>query len=223
MTSGWIEKLCAGAAALSAPLDERAASKLASFADKLLAWGKKMDLTSITEPGEVREKHFLDSLAGAPIVAGTVVDIGSGAGFPGLVLAIARPDLKVISVESRAKRCVFQRQMLREVGIPNASVVEGRAEDAAANQPAPDWVVARAVADLAELVRWVDPWLRAGSALLAYKGPKDELLAPEFAVETRRFALPESRDPRTLVIVRRAGAPPAPRAVPGAGGGTDRS
>ena len=224
MTSGWIEKLCAGAAALSAPLDERAAGKLALFADKLLEWGKKMDLTSITDPDEVREKHLLDSLAGAAILSGTVVDIGSGAGLPGLVLAIARPDLKVMSVESRAKRCVFQRQMIREVGIPNASVVEARAEDVVAKEPAPEWVTARAVADLAALVRLVDPWLRAGSALLAYKGPKEELLgAADLRVETRRFALPESHDPRSLVIVRRADAPPAPPAPRAAGGGSGRS
>lgn len=211
MTPAWIARLAESAGALGVSLDADAAQRLGRFADLLEVWGARMDLSSIRDPDEVREKHFVDSLAGLRVVRGPglFVDFGSGAGFPGLVLAIARPELEVLSVESRSKKGVFQRQVLRELKIENASVITARAEDVIRETPAPTWIGARALTDLAGLVTLARPWLDAGATLVAWKSSKVEAEIAAaglegLVVERDEFALPESGDPRTLVSVRAA-------------------
>lgn len=211
--AAWVEKLVAGAGTLGVALDAPAAARLARFADRLVEWGAKMDLSSIDDLDAIREKHFLDSLAGLPLLdrPGRLIDLGSGGGFPGLVLAIVRPDLQVLSVESRSKKGVFQRQVARDLGLKNLEVRTARIEEVAASEPAPAWVTARALADLSALLELAKPWLAAGSRLLAWKSSKvaEELAAAAPAMSAaaltvlarRDFALPESGDPRTLVVI----------------------
>src|SRR5438552_18278523 len=110
-----------------------------------------MDLTSLDDPGEIREKHFLDSLAPLPMLEGpgSLADLGSGAGFPGLVLAALRPDLTVRSIESKKKKATFQRQVVRELNLGNVVVDERRAEEVITPDAAPRWITARALGSLA--------------------------------------------------------------------------
>ena len=210
MTPAWSDALAAGAAALGAPLDATALDRLSRFADLLLEWNKKMDLTSITDPDEVREKHFLDALAGCSVFegAGVVVDLGSGPGVPGLVLAVARPDLQVVSVESKSKKGVFQRQVIRSLGLANAEVRTERMEEVVVHVEPPRWVTARALTDLDGLVVATRPWLAKGTVLVAYKSSKvdEEIAAAErrAPIQIRRrldLTLPESGDPRTILCV----------------------
>ncbi len=211
MTPAWIEKLIEGSAALGVALDGPTAEALAKFADRLLEWGAKMDLTSITDPGEIREKHFLDSLAAVPLLgeAKEIVDLGSGAGFPGLVLAAILRNAKVLSVESRSKKSVFQRQVIRELGLANATAETARAEEVIAKHAPPTFVTARALTDLDDLIRLTEPWLAKGTTLLAFKasGVDEELAKAKarierlgLAIERRDWKLPESGDPRTFVL-----------------------
>lgn len=216
MTPAWIEKLIEGSAALGVPIDRPVAEKLARFADRLLEWGAKMDLTSITDPDEIREKHFLDSLSVVPLLRGAkeVVDLGSGAGFPGLVLAAILSNTRIVSVESRSKKSVFQRQVIRELGLTNATAETARAEEVIAKTAAPTIVTARALTDLDGLLALVEPWLAKGTTLVAFKasGVEDELARAKaridrlaLAVERRDLRLPESGDPRTFVVARPGG------------------
>lgn len=173
MTPAWKDALLAGAATLGVPLDAPRVDALATFCDRLLEWNAKIDLSSIKDPDEVREKHVLDSLAGFLLLRPTdrrIADLGSGGGFPGVVLAIVDPSRQIISVESRTKKAVFQRQAARELGLKNLEVLGQRIEDL--KIPRPDLVTARALADLDELVRMTEHWLREGTDLLAYKAAK---------------------------------------------------
>jgi len=210
VTPAWKDALIAGASALGVPIDSTKAELLARFCDRLLEWNAKIDLSSITDPDEVREKHVLDSLAGVALLRATdlrIVDLGSGGGFPGVVLAIVDPSRRVVSVESRGKKGVFQRQAARELGITNLEVRSERIE--ALELELPDVITARALADVDELVRLTERWLRKGSHLLAYKSSKvDEELAaaePRLAktgvrvLERKDFSLPGSGEPRTLL------------------------
>ena len=138
----------------------------------LQAWGGKMDLTSVLDPEEAAEKHFLDSWLGSRFFPpnSTVVDAGSGAGFPGLALALLRPDLVILSIESRKKRCVFQRQVIRELGLEKCQVLEGRIQEVDLGDRA-DVATARALKPMSELIPLLAPLIHPGGRLVLYKGP----------------------------------------------------
>ena len=214
MTPDWKSALGTSAAAVGATLDAVALDALALFCDRLLEWNKKIDLTTITNPDQVREKHVVDSLAGVPLLRSgdrRVADLGSGGGFPGVVLAIVDRSRQVVSVESRTKKAVFQRQVARELKLTNLEVLDQRIEDLSI--PRPDLITARALADLGELVRLNEAWLEEGAHLLAWKSTKvDEELAGAKArierlglvvLDRKDFALPESKEPRTLIRLGR--------------------
>lgn len=209
MTPDWQDKLRAGADVLGVPISPTQAATLATFCDRLVEWNAKIDLSSIKDPDEIREKHFLDSLAGVTLLRESdrrIGDLGSGGGFPGIVLAILEPGRHVVSVESRTKKGVFQRQVARELGLRNFEVRTERIEDAGFDA---DLLTARALADLDELLRLTARWLGKGSSLLAYKSSRADAelaaAAPRMAkagiavVERRDFVLPESKEPRVLL------------------------
>lgn len=214
MTGAWKEALVRGSGALGVEPSTQQVERLATFADLLARWGSKFDLSAIEDPAEVREKHFLDSLSALPLLTegGMLVDLGSGAGFPGLVLAAMREDLAVVSVESRSKKAVFQRQVARDLKLTNVEVRAERIEKVELARP-PRWVTARALTDLRELVELSAAWLGGGAELVAWKSSKvDEEIAAATAAmakagvtvkERRDFRLPESGDPRTLLRIGR--------------------
>lgn len=158
-------------AALAAPLLE--------YLTLLDRWNKTYNLTAIRDPREMVPRHLLDSLAMAPFVSsGTLADLGTGPGLPGIPLAITHPGLQVTLVESNGKKCRFMREAVRKLGLANARVAEGRAE--ALDQPEGfDNLTARAMDTLDGIIRVGGHLLRPGGRLLAMKGvvPHEEIAA----------------------------------------------
>jgi 16S rRNA (guanine527-N7)-methyltransferase len=191
-------QLLDGAAALGVPLDEPTAERLLKLAALLQTWAARINLTAITNTAEVVDKHLLDSLAVARVLdrleGDRLIDVGSGAGFPGLVVAIARPNWRVTSVEPTHKKTAFQLTAKATLAIP----IEIRTERDNAVREQFDVAVSRATFDPAEWVARGERLVRPGGALLAmFAGaqPPEKHLADRFAYQI-------AGAPRTIGIYR---------------------
>ncbi len=169
-----------GAEKLGIALTQDRLGQLETYKKVLLEWNEKMNLTAITDDFGVYTKHFLDSLT--PIltekVSGRVIDVGTGAGFPGLVLKIACPEIELTLLDSLNKRINFLKEAAEKIGIPGIEFVHARAEDGARREREKyDTAVARAVANMSVLSELCLPFVRVGGYFLALKGPmaKEEL------------------------------------------------
>jgi len=152
--------------------------------DMVLYTNKHMNLTAITAPDEFATKHIIDSLTLLPYIpqnAQTLADIGTGAGYPGLVLAIMRPNLRVVLLDSLRKRVRFLQEVVDELGLTNVECLHARAEELAPTGIEFDICTARAVASMDKLAKWILPLVSPGGTLLTMKGPdvQDELAAAE--------------------------------------------
>lgn len=228
---------CAGALGVS--LDSRQVDAFRRYLELLCEWNQRFNLTAITDPQEVLVKHFLDSLTCAAAVdlsaQRVLIDVGTGAGFPGLVLKIAAPHLEVRLLDAVQKRLNFLERVAQELGLTGVTTLHARAEDAAAapgqlsrrKSPAPapavslreaaDVVTARAVARLNVLAEWTLPLARVGGRVVAMKGPQIEEEVAEAAraiellgggePEVRSFRLPPDIG-RSLVIIPKVHATP---------------
>jgi 16S rRNA (guanine527-N7)-methyltransferase len=195
-------------------LDRTLAEPLLAYLALLLRWNAAYNLTAIRDPREMVAKHLLDSLAmhgaTAPLAAagGSLADLGTGAGFPGIPLAIAQPGLRVALVESSGKKARFLREAIRTLGLGNATAVESRIE--AHDAPAAfDAITARALATLPLILELGGHLLKPGGVLLAMKGvvPADEIAALPAGWEVRDIrplAVPGLGAERHLVVVGRA-------------------
>jgi 16S rRNA (guanine527-N7)-methyltransferase len=170
--------------------DEIALDRFDRYAEMLVETNKTMNLTAITEPDDIVIKHFADSLSllkYADIPQGaSIIDVGTGAGFPGVALLIARPDLKLTLLDSLNKRLVFLNNVLNELGL-DAETVHSRAEDAGKNplyREKFDFSVARAVAALPVLSEYCLPFVRVGGSFAAMKAASaaEEIANSERAV-----------------------------------------
>ncbi len=154
-------------------------AQLRLYASLLQEWNGRMNLTAITETEEIYEKHFLDSLTlFAADLRGRIADVGSGAGFPGMVLAIADPELDVYLIDPIIKRCTFLREVVKQLHLMNVTVLNVRAEDAVKEyRETFGTVTARAVAALPELAELCVPLVVQGGRFIAMKGAqgKEEL------------------------------------------------
>jgi len=172
-------RLSAGLCALGLELAPAQVAALGTLLDELADWNSRVNLTAIRDPAEAVDKHLLDSLAVRPLLKGlAVADVGSGAGFPGLPLAIADTDRRFALVESTGKKAKFLRHVVARLDLPNVEVVPLRAESY--KPPLPfDSVIARALGPLAEFVRVAGHLAGRGGRLLAMKGkvPEDEIQA----------------------------------------------
>ncbi len=150
------------------------------YYELLTLWNEKMNLTAITEEDEVAVKHFLDSLnASKGIIKGCekIIDVGTGAGFPGLPIKIANPGVSVTLADSLNKRIGFLNEVINTLGLKNAVAVHGRAEDLAREEEhreAYDVCVSRAVANLSTLCELCLPFVKVGGCFVSLKGPKAE-------------------------------------------------
>lgn len=225
MDSGRVDVLVKGADALGVPIPVPCAQVLVHFMEELSAWNERMNLSGIRDSGQVLEKMFLDSLAcwrGDWIRAGdAVLDLGSGAGFPGLVLAISAPFLgrrcRVTLVESASKKVQFLQHAIRTLGLENAVAVSGRSEILGRD---PEFrerfrvCVSRAVAELRVVLELMVPFVEVGGICLAMKGPRveAELASSQGALQelgavvesVHRYSLPFSGDSRSIVVIRKA-------------------
>lgn len=162
-----------GIAALGLDMPAGAEQKLLDYLSLLVKWNKTYNLTAVRNEGEMVTHHLLDSLAVLPHLEGigSLADVGSGAGLPGLVLAVCRPELKVVSVEASQKKAAFQQQAKIELGLANVSIHCGRVESL---QGAFDAAISRAFASLADFARLAG---HLSGRLLAMKGvyPAEEI------------------------------------------------
>ncbi len=184
--------------------------------DELVRWNAKVNLTAVTAPAEVVEKHFVDSLAVVPHlgVARTVLDIGSGAGFPGLPLKLARPELEVCMVDAVAKKVGFIKHVIAQLQLaPGAKAVHARVEGRpeAEGLAQADLVVSRAFTDLGRWLPAALPYVAEGGRIVSMLGrsPGDaqaDALAAANGLRLEQlveYALPFSGDPRALAVFRR--------------------
>jgi 16S rRNA (guanine527-N7)-methyltransferase len=172
-------RLAAGLTELGLALAPAQVEALLTLVTELADWNTRFNLTAIKDPTGVVDKHLLDSLAVLPFLKGlTVADVGAGAGFPGLPLAIADLDRRYTLIESTGKKVTFLRHACTMLRLPNVEVVQGRAEALTPRNPF-DTVIARALGTLAEFVRVAGHLAGRGGSLLAMKGkvPEEELKA----------------------------------------------
>lgn len=164
-----------GSKKLGFPLDEAQIDALEIYKNLLVEWNEKINLTAITEPREIAVKHFLDSLSAIStgFVNGKVIDVGTGAGFPGLVLKVAKPEISLTLLDSLNKRINFLKEVASELSLDGIEFVHARAEDAArlSHRGSYDTVVSRAVANMTVLSELCIPFLKVGGRFLALKGP----------------------------------------------------
>lgn len=187
----WAQALGERLGQLNAATDARAAERLARYHAMLCDWNERMNLTGSTDFEDALDRHYLDSLApletdGLFPFGARLIDVGTGAGFPGMPLAIARPDLCVTLLDSLAKRLGFLSAVIEELGLVNVKLVHARAEDGGHDpkyREQFDIAVARAVAPLNVLSELLLPFVRVGGKMLCYKGPaaRDEWAAGERA------------------------------------------
>ncbi len=191
-------------------LDPAFAEPLLAYLALLARWNRTYNLTAIRDPREMVTRHLLDSLAMWPhIASGTLADLGTGPGLPGIPLAITRPQLQVTLVESNGKKARFMREAVRQLGLGNARVAESRAE--ALDEPgAYEHLTARAMDTLAGIIEVGGHLLRPGGALLAMKGvyPHEEIAALPAGWTVREvlpLQVPGLTGERHLVVVDKQG------------------
>jgi 16S rRNA (guanine527-N7)-methyltransferase len=206
--------LIAGAFALGLTVGSDAVDRFRRYREEVVRWSERMNLTALRGPIQIVRHGFLDSLACAPLLplgAHRVVDIGSGAGFPALPLAIVRPDAAFTLVEAARKKVTFLRHLVRTLGLP-CVVIHARAEALAldpAHAQSYDVALSRAVAPLPQQAELIRPFLRSGGAFLAQVGspPPDpgRLLEPLSLRVERTVSIPEGIEPGRSILVIRAG------------------
>jgi len=198
------ESIARAGEALGLELDPSVSAQLAAFVRLLEKWNRTYNLTAVRQPEAMVTRHILDSLAVLPFLrTGRLLDVGTGAGLPGLPLAIARPDLRVTLLDANAKKLRFVRQAAAELDLDNTEVVQARMQE---YQPARafDMVISRAVAGLDELYRQSHHLLAPGGRMLFMKGalPEAEMTALAPGHETlhiERLCVPGLEAQRHLI------------------------
>ena len=175
-----MESLIAGARELGVTLASRHLTACETYYRELVAWNERFNLTAITDWEGVLVRHFLDSLSclkalpRAELEAGArVIDVGTGAGFPGLLLKIVCPGMRLTLLEATGKKVTFLEHVVRVLGLRDVGVIHGRAEELGrdpAHRERYDWALARAVAEMPALAEYLLPLVRVGGAILAQKG-----------------------------------------------------
>lgn len=170
--------LLESAQALGIALSETQTDQFMQYLSLLLEWNEKMNLTAITDPVEVVQKHFIDCISVLPHLDlqgdETIIDVGTGAGFPGVPLKIASPALQVTLLDALQKRLTFLDTLTQSLQLSDVTLVHSRAEDGGQNPELReqfDLCVSRAVANLAVLLEYCLPFVKVGGRLAALKGP----------------------------------------------------
>ncbi|HRQ39151.1 MAG TPA: 16S rRNA (guanine(527)-N(7))-methyltransferase RsmG [Chloroflexota bacterium] len=222
-----IPQLVEAAARLGVALTAVQQTQFELYLNLLLAWNERLNLTAVRDPQAIIERHFYDSLTCAAVTGDlngrALIDIGSGAGFPGLPLKIAFPQLQLTLVESIAKKTAFLQAVVTELGLTSVQILAERAE-ILGHQPTHraryDWAVARAVADMRVLAEYLLPFCRLGGSMLAQKGENAaaETAAAAHAIHIlggseahlHPMPLPGTHNVHYLVVVEKCAPTPEP-------------
>jgi len=206
-------------------LTSRQVTALTYYERELIEWNHKFNLTAIRDPGSIRTRHFLDSyscvLAWRTSPPLRLVDIGTGAGFPGIPLKIIYPNMHLTLVESVGKKAMFCQHVISVLGLEGAEVIQARAEDLGQrpeHRESYDWAVARAVANLNVLSEYLLPLVKMGGVMLAQKGESGPAEAQSAEKAMKLLGgklkqlipvhLPGVADDRYLVVVDKVAATP---------------
>ena len=204
--------------------NETQIAQLETYYNLLVEWNEKMNLTAITDAQGVAVKHFADSVSVLNYVDiphnSSIIDVGTGAGFPGVVLKIARPDIKLTLLDSLNKRLFFLQNVLGEINL-SADLIHSRAEDGGRDKnlrESFDYAVSRAVANMNVLSEYCLPYVHVGGSFLAFKGrgAESEISAAKSAIktlggkiaETYNFALPFDGGERAIVQIQKIAETP---------------
>jgi 16S rRNA (guanine527-N7)-methyltransferase len=214
MESGDRNLLMEGAKAFGVDLDEETVEAFALFFNELMKWNRKINLTAIRTEREVITKHFLDSLSVHPHLpkSSSVLDMGSGAGFPGIPLRMVDSTLQITLIDSVRKKVDFQRHIIRALGLKGVEAIHGRVQDREILQRMEgrfDRVISRAFADLQIFLPLSSPFLKKGGVALAMKGDLEGETNQDLAEgekdryrlqKTLAFTLPFSSLKRTILL-----------------------
>jgi 16S rRNA (guanine527-N7)-methyltransferase len=208
------EALVEGARALGVELSTGSLEALDFFLNELMRWNRKMNLTGIRDPFGIVVKHFLDSLAVSPYISpgSSLLDVGSGAGFPCIILKISDPSLKVTSIDSSRKKLSFQRHLIRQLGLKDTDAVQARLPDPQFVERFDkvfDYAISRAFGSLGALLRIARPLIKDTGIVIAMKGKMEgrdgtsNNVAKQFDMKLQRtvsFTLPFTTADRTLLF-----------------------
>ncbi len=208
------------------PLNESQIQAFCLYGEMLRDWNQKFNLTAITDMDQMAEKHFADSCAPLNweiLERGCLIDVGSGAGFPGIPLKILRPALKVVLLDSLGKRVGFLEAVIRALDLKDIRAVHGRAEDFGKDpeyREQFDYAVARAVAPLPLLAEWCLPFVKVGGQFVAYKArtAREEVEQAHGALEIlgggalslRSCKIPGPEAERNIINIKKETVTPAP-------------
>ena len=199
------DRLAGGLRELDLSLPEEQVSALLAYRDLLVKWNRAFNLTAVRDPGEMIARHLLDSLAVLPhLEQGHTLDVGTGAGLPGIPLAIARPDQTFTLLDGNGKKARFVRQARRELGLENVEVVHARVEQ---YRKAPSQIISRAFAALPDMLAVTGSLIAPETRVLAMKATAVERELAElpagWTARVEPLVVPGLAETRVLVIIRR--------------------
>lgn len=199
-------------------LDDKQIKRFYEYMNLLQEWNEKINLTAITEPKEVIIKHFIDCLTISKKIENNakIIDVGTGAGFPGIPLKIYNESLKLTLLDSLNKRTMFLREVIEKLELQNVEIIHGRAEDFAQDKSyreCYDYAVSRAVAPLNILLEYLVPYIKINGKVIAMKGSNatDEIkdsknalkLLESKVIDEEKILLPENSGERYIIIVEK--------------------
>lgn len=200
-------------------LSDEQLAQFDKYKELLLSWNEKMNLTAITQSDEVDTKHFVDSLYGLKFMesAKSIIDVGTGAGFPGLPLKILKPELSLTLLDSLNKRLNFLKEVADTLNLKDVTFVHSRAEDGGIKgsplRESFDVAASRAVANLSVLAEYCLPYVKVGGVFLAYKGndADSELADADNAISTLggevtgtfRYTIPETDITHSIIVIKK--------------------
>lgn len=199
-------------------LSEEQLEKFYNFKDMLIEWNKKINLTTIIEPKEIIQKHFIDSLTISKYIHknSKIIDIGTGAGFPGIPIKIANEDIEIVLLDSLNKRIKYLNEVIEQLKLKDIKTIHYRAEEAGQNQEYRekfDIAISRAVAPLNILVEYLIPFIKVNGRCICMKGSniQEELEKSKNAIKSlggeieqiEEFVLPNSDIKRNIIVIKK--------------------
>ena len=218
MNNDFKNKMIELARMINDELTEDQVENFFKYMNLLLEWNEKINLTAITDVDDIILKHFIDSMTVLKYIEKdkSIIDVGTGAGFPGIPIAILREDVKITLLDSLNKRINFLNEVCSELKINNIETIHGRAEEAGQNKQYRekyDIAVSRAVANMTTLSEYLIPFVKVGGICICMKGSEidHELEQAKFAIKelggkiekVEKFNLPDSDIERNIVIIKK--------------------